>query len=48
MQHDAFGKGEVLSVQPMSGDALVSIQFEGEEKPRRLMLKYAGTHMKKL
>ena len=48
VQHDAFGKGEVLSVQPMSGDALVSIQFEGEEKPRRLMLKYAGTHMKKL
>ena len=47
VEHDAFGRGEVLFVQPMSGDALVSIQFQGEEKPRRLMLKYAGTHMKK-
>ena len=48
VEHTAFGHGTVLSVQPMSGDAMVTVQFQGTEKPKRLMLKFAGSHMKKL
>ena len=48
VEHTAFGRGTVLSVQPMSGDAMVTVQFQGAEKPKRLMLKFAGSHMKKL
>ena len=48
VEHTAFGQGTVLSVQPMSGDAMVTVQFQGVEKPKRLMLKFAGSHMKKL
>ena len=35
-------------MHPMSGDAMVTVQFQGVEKPKRLMLKFAGSHMKKL
>ena len=47
IEHTAFGKGMVLSVRPMGGDALVQVAFDrvGEKK---LMLKSAGSHMKKL
>ena len=47
VEHTAFGKGMVLSVRPMGGDALVQVAFDkvGEKK---LMLKSAGSHMKKL
>ena len=48
VEHTAFGKGIVTAVQPMSGDAMITVQFEGMEKPKRLMLKFAGSHMKKL
>lgn len=48
VEHTAFGQGEVLEVKPMSGDAMVTVQFQGAEKPKRLMLKFAGSHMKKL
>lgn len=48
VEHTAFGRGTVLAVQPMSGDAMVTVRFEGTEKPKRLMLKFAGSHMKKL
>ena len=48
MEHTAFGRGTVTAVQPMSGDAMVTVQFEKEDKPKRLMLKFAGGHMKKL
>lgn len=48
VEHTAFGQGTVLDVQPMSGDAMVTVQFQGAEKPKRLMLKFAGSHMKKL
>ena len=48
VEHTAFGQGDVLEVQPMSGDAMVTVQFAGQEKPKRLMLKFAGSHMKKL
>lgn len=48
VEHTAFGRGTVVSVQPMSGDAMITVRFQGEEKPKRLMLKFAGSHMKKL
>lgn len=48
VEHTAFGQGDVLEVQPMPGDAMVTVRFAGQEKPKRLMLKFAGSHMKKL
>lgn len=48
VEHTAFGQGTVLEIKPMSGDAMVTVQFQGIEKPKRLMLKFAGSHMKKL
>ena len=48
VEHSAFGRGTVKAVQPMSGDAMVTVQFEKESKPKRLMLKFAGSHMKKV
>ena len=48
VEHSAFGRGTVTAVQAMSGDAMVTVQFEKEDKPKRLMLKFAGSHMKKL
>ncbi len=46
VEHTAFGRGTVQSLQPMGGDALVHVAFEGGVK--KLMLKAAGAHMKKL
>ena len=46
VEHTAFGKGEVLSLKPMGGDALVEVQFEGGVT-KKLMLKAAGAYMKK-
>ena len=48
VEHTAFGQGTVLSVKPMGGDALVEVRFEGVEKPKKLMRKSAGVHMKKI
>ena len=47
VQHTAFGKGMVLSVRPMGGDALVQVVFDGVGE-KKLMLKSAGAYMKKL
>ncbi|MCI8328484.1 MAG: UvrD-helicase domain-containing protein [Oscillibacter sp.] len=47
VEHGAFGRGTVLSVQPMGGDALVQVDFEGTGK-KKLMLKAAAKHLKKL
>ncbi|MEA4993587.1 MAG: 3'-5' exonuclease [Oscillibacter sp.] len=47
VEHTAFGRGAVLSVRPMGGDALVEVNFE-EKGVKKLMLKSAGIHMKKL
>ena len=47
IEHTAFGKGEVLSVRPMGGDALIEVAFDQAGK-KKLMLKSAGSHMKKL
>ena len=46
-EHGVFGKGTVLSVQPMGGDALVQVDFEGAGQ-KKLMLKAAAKHLKKL
>ena len=46
VEHTAFGRGTVQSLQPMGGDALVHVAFESGVK--KLMLKAAGAHMKKL
>ena len=47
VEHRAFGQGTVLSVQPMGGDALVQVDFAGTG-PKKLMLKAAAKHLKKL
>ncbi|WP_345784322.1 hypothetical protein [Dysosmobacter sp.] len=47
VRHAAFGKGMVLSVRPMGGDALVEGAFDNMGT-KKLMLKSAGKHMEKL
>ena len=47
ISHRSFGKGMVLSVQPMGNDALVEVAFDGVGT-KKLMLKVAGAHMTKL
>ena len=47
IEHTAFGKGMVMSVRPMGGDALVEVAFD-TLGTKKLMLKSAGAHMKKL
>lgn len=45
--HKAFGKGMVLSLINMGGDALLEIAFD-QIGTKKLMLKTASAHMKKL
>ena len=47
VQHTAFGKGMVLSVMKMGGDALLEIAFD-EIGTKKLMAKTASAHMKRL
>ena len=47
VNHKAFGRGMVLSVQSMGGDALVEIAFDNMGT-KRLMLKAASAHMTKV
>jgi len=47
VEHTAFGKGMVMTVRPMGGDALVEVAFDNVGT-KKLMLKSAGIHMKKL
>ncbi len=47
VQHTAFGKGLVLSVMKMGGDALLEIAFD-EIGTKKLMARTASVHMKKL
>ena len=47
VEHRAFGRGMVLTVQKMGGDALLEIAFDGVGT-KRLMLKSAQQNMKKL
>ena len=47
VEHSAFGRGMVLSIQKMGGDALVEIAFD-DIGTKRLMLNTAGKHMTRL
>ncbi len=47
VMHTAFGKGMVLSVLKMSGDALLEIAFD-QVGTKKLMAKAAASHMKRL
>ena len=47
VQHKAFGRGMVLTVLPMGGDALLEIAFDGVGT-KRLMANTASNHMVKL
>ena len=47
VEHTAFGRGMVLSVRAMGGDALVEVAFDNVGT-KKLMLKSAGKHMQKL
>ena len=47
VQHTAFGKGMVLSVLKMGGDALLEIAFDGIGT-KKLMAKTASAHMIKV
>ena len=47
VQHAAFGRGMVLSVMKMGGDALLEIAFD-DIGTKKLMAKTATAHMKKL
>ena len=47
VMHAAFGKGLVLSVVKMSGDALLEVAFD-DIGTKKLMAKTASAHMKKL
>ena len=47
IQHAAFGRGMVLSVMKMGGDALLEIAFD-QIGTKKLMAKTATAHMKKL
>ena len=45
VEHDAFGRGLVLSVRAMGGDALVEVAFDSVGT-KKLMLKMAAQHLK--
>ena len=47
VMHAAFGKGMVISVMKMGGDALLEIAFD-DIGTKKLMAKTASVHMKKL
>ena len=47
VSHSAFGKGMVLSIRPMGGDALIEVAFD-QVGTKKLMLKAASQHLKKL
>ena len=47
VEHDAFGRGLVLSVRAMGGDALLEVAFD-TVGTKKLMLKAAAHHLKKV
>ena len=47
VMHAAFGRGMILSVMKMGGDALLEVAFD-DIGTKKLMAKTAGAHMKKL
>jgi DNA helicase-2/ATP-dependent DNA helicase PcrA len=47
VSHASFGEGEILSIKPMGADKLIEVMFD-TVGTKKLMLKSAGKHMKKL
>lgn len=47
VEHKAFGRGMVLSVHPMGGDAMIEVAFD-KVGTKRLMLKLASQHLHKV
>ena len=47
VSHRAFGRGLITSVQPVGGDALIEIAFDGAGT-KRLMMNAAAKHMTKI
>ena len=47
VRHKAFGKGMILSIMKMGGDALVEVAFDNVGT-KKLMLKSAAQYMEKL
>ncbi len=47
ISHKTFGRGMVLSIMPMGGDALLEVAFD-TVGTKKLMLKTAGAHITKL
>jgi DNA helicase-2/ATP-dependent DNA helicase PcrA len=47
VEHTAFGRGLVLSVIPMGGDALLEVAFD-KVGTKKLMKNAASAHMKRL
>ena len=46
VEHTAFGRGMIVSLKPMGGDALLEVAFDSVGT-KKLMLKAAAQHMKK-
>ena len=46
VEHTAFGRGMIVSLKPMGGDALMEVAFDSVGT-KKLMLKAAAQHMKK-
>ena len=44
--HDLFGSGTVISVQPLAGDVMITVDFE-KSGTKKLMLKYASALLRK-
>ena len=47
VEHKAFGPGVIIKMTPMGGDYLIEINFT-EKGPKKLMLRAAAQHMKKV
>jgi len=47
IEHTAFGRGVIVNLEAVGGDALLEIKFK-EHGAKRLMLKFASRYMKKV
>ncbi len=47
IRHRTFGKGIVLDIRPMGGDAMIEVAFD-DVGTKKLMLKTAAAHLEKL
>ena len=47
VMHRAFGRGMILTITKMGGDALIEVAFDNVGT-KRLMLKSAAAHMEKI